>query len=54
MIAGICNCQQDSFVGDCKAYLFCQIVQLLPTIVDELVNENDLFSINGRLLQLAH
>jgi hypothetical protein len=37
-----------------RTYLFCQIVQLLPTVVDELVDNDNLFSIDGRLLQLAH
>lgn len=35
-------------------YLFCQIVQLLTPIINELVNYNNLLAIDGRLLQLAH
>jgi hypothetical protein len=36
------------------AYLFCQIVQLFPSIVDELVNDNNLLAVNSRLFQLRH
>jgi hypothetical protein len=34
--------------------MFCQIMQLLTAVVDELMNENDLLTIDGRLLELNH
>ena len=37
-----------------KKYLFCQIVQLLATFVNELVNDNNLLAVDSRLFQLAH
>jgi hypothetical protein len=37
-----------------RTYLLCQVVQLFPSVVDELVDDHNLLSINCRFLQLAH
>lgn len=35
-------------------YLLSQVMQLLASVVDELVNNDNLLSVNGRNLQLPH
>jgi hypothetical protein len=41
-------------MGIQHTYLFWEVVQLLASIVDELVYEDYLFTINGSRLELSH
>jgi hypothetical protein len=41
-------------MGIHHAYLFWEVVQLLPSIVDELVYVDDLLAVNGSCLEFSH